>query len=192
MKTCTKCKSNKSPEDFTRRARSLDGRKPICKVCERDYQKSRAEELTAYYRNRRLNLTDEQKLEEDLKKKAWYESNKERESIRRKEYYQKNREKELAKRTEYQKNNPDKCNAVNASRKSAKLKATPKWANLDKISSVYSQAKELSKDGITYHVDHITPLKSKYVCGLHVESNLQILEASDNSSKGNRHWPDMW
>lgn len=36
MKTCSKCGTAKVLEDFHRRARSPDGRKPYCKTCHRD------------------------------------------------------------------------------------------------------------------------------------------------------------
>ena len=67
------------------------------------------------------------------------------------------------------------------------LKATPPWADLKKIQSFYTEAKRLTKEtGIAHHVDHIYPLKGKYVSGLHCEHNLQILTATENIRKGNR------
>jgi hypothetical protein len=71
-------------------------------------------------------------------------------------------------------------------RRATKLKATPKWADMDKIKQIYIKASTCG-----HHVDHIVPLRSKFVCGLHCEANLQILEPSINMSKGNRWWPDM-
>jgi hypothetical protein len=65
------------------------------------------------------------------------------------------------------------------SRKAQKLKATPKWADLDKIKEIYRNRPE------GYHVDHIIPLVSSRVCGLHVEHNLQYLPASENIRKKN-------
>ena len=45
--------------------------------------------------------------------------------------------------------------------------------------------------GLEWDVDHIVPLKNPIVCGLHVESNLQVIPELENIRKGNRRWPDM-
>lgn len=45
--------------------------------------------------------------------------------------------------------------------------------------------------GISHEVDHIVPLRSKLVCGLHNEFNLRVIPAAENNRKGNRFWPDM-
>lgn len=79
----------------------------------------------------------------------------------------------------------------NASRQRAKNGATPSWADRDKIKAIYKDAEAMSVlSGIKYHVDHIVPLKSKLVCGLHCEANLQIITAVENLKKHNLHWPD--
>lgn len=70
--------------------------------------------------------------------------------------------------------------------------AQPKWADSSKILEIYRLRDSLSlSTGVEHHVDHIVPLTSDIVCGLHNEFNLQVLPASDNLKKHNRHWPDM-
>lgn len=70
--------------------------------------------------------------------------------------------------------------------------STPGWASLKKIEAIYQRAvHESDINGIKMHVDHIVPIVSKYVCGLHVECNLRVITASENIAKSNRHWPDM-
>lgn len=65
--------------------------------------------------------------------------------------------------------------------RASKVQATPEWADLDKIKEIYNNCPT------GYHVDHIAPLNGVYVCGLHVENNLQYLTAKDNCSKGNKY-----
>lgn len=81
----------------------------------------------------------------------------------------------------------------NTGRRLAEKRATPSWADLDKIKAICDAAAELQAvTGVKYHVDHIVPLRGKTVCGLHCEANLQVLPALDNLVKGCVKWPDMW
>lgn len=61
------------------------------------------------------------------------------------------------------------------------------WGDKEEIRNIYVEA--------AYHqmqVDHIVPLISDVVCGLHVEDNLQLLTPAENQSKGNRFDPDTY
>lgn len=72
------------------------------------------------------------------------------------------------------------------------LKAQPSWANEFFIEEAYLLAALRSRTlGYEWQVDHIVPLVSKKVCGLHVHNNLRVIPAVDNNRKGNRYWPDM-
>ena len=87
---------------------------------------------------------------------------------------------------------PHKELAKSAKRRSAKKNAVPGWANKAAIEAIYEKARRFSDlTGEPFHVDHIVPLTSDLVCGLHWEGNLQVLSGFDNLSKANRVWPDM-
>lgn len=80
----------------------------------------------------------------------------------------------------------------NTVRRLKETMATPLWADQMKIRDVYEMAAKMEFDtGQRYHVDHIVPLTSRLVSGLHVHQNLCVLPAAENLRKGNRQWPDM-
>lgn len=72
-----------------------------------------------------------------------------------------------------------------------KLKATPRWASSKAILAMYKEANEKTmQTGVPHQVDHIVPLRSPKVCGLHCEANLQVIPALLNNAKNNLYWPD--
>lgn len=77
-------------------------------------------------------------------------------------------------------NNRDKVLAEKRQYAAAKRGNVPGWANMEQIKVIYA------KCPAGYHVDHIVPLRGKFVNGLHVEYNLQYLPAKLNCVKGNR------
>lgn len=83
-------------------------------------------------------------------------------------------------------NNPVKKLADTRKRQAAKINAIPKWYEQEEVEKLYEQSRLLTKmTGILHHVDHIIPLQNAKVCGLHCMSNLQILTAQENQTKGN-------
>jgi len=80
-----------------------------------------------------------------------------------------------------------KIAAREAKRRSTKLIATPSWIELKMIEDLYEECRLLSiETGTQHHVDHIIPLNSNKVCGLHCLDNLQILSAKENHTKSNK------
>lgn len=130
-------------------------------------------------------------IEENYRK-----SEKGRESSKRrsKNYYYRNkdakteRQKEIERKSkrDYKKKNPSKNTELSNRRRAQKLNATPSWYESELVAMVYEKSREYG-----FHVDHIVPLLSDKVCGLHCWHNLQIISPMDNYKKGNLTWPDM-
>ena len=125
----------------------------------------------------------------------WRQANPEKITAQRKVWWAKNPEKRAAKNARdsaYAKKNPGKVNARNSRHRAGQTQATPTWADDFIISEAYELAQLRTKaTGVVHHVDHIVPLRSGKVCGLHCEHNLRVIPGKENTSKGNRHWPDM-
>lgn len=186
VKKCTKCKIEKpaTTDFFAKAKRCKDGLRYWCKACMKKYKESVKDAISAknkewYARNRDLVLQKRASLYEEKKEEmlAKASSDRDRFSVRIKKY-----------KLEYARRNKHVLNERKRKREASKKLATPSWykTEVKKIIDIYKLA---SESGM--HVDHIVPINSDIVCGLHCLSNLQVLDPSENISKGNRWWPDM-
>jgi hypothetical protein len=163
----------------------------FCKTCMREYAADRYKQQ----RDRLLLLAKAYK-ERTNYPKMYYANNADaiKERSRRNGHEARKREPEKfsLRNKLYRQNNRAICLARMNKRRAARVRAVPAWTNLQRVKDFYITADALRMfTGEWYHVDHIVPLQSAIVCGLHNEFNLQILDAASNFSKGNRFWPDM-
>lgn len=62
--------------------------------------------------------------------------------------------------------------------------ATPRWADFAKIAEIIAERDRVSAaTGVPHHVDHIYPLAGRWVCGLHVHTNMRVIPAEENLRK---------
>lgn len=137
----------------------------------------------------------------------WNKKNAERHAENCKRWRRANKEKWNGYSTEWRKNNPGKQQAARrkyylANISSVRIRnrayeqqlttAQPDWADEFFMSEIYDLAARRTQcTGKPWEVDHIVPLKSKLVCGLHCEANLAVIPKAANRAKSNTHWPDM-
>ena len=172
-KTCSRCGGNKPVMEFSRDLQKRDGLTSWCKSCSSE----------SYRANRG---------KKQAKNKIWAAANRDKCRISEARYRAANRGKCRAASAAHHAAHPEQYRAKWAAYEATKLQATPAWASKGKIGEFYYTADMLGMHtGDPYHVDHVVPLRSKLVCGLHCEFNMQVLTGVDNLKKGNRYWPDM-
>lgn len=100
-----------------------------------------------------------------------------------KEYRLNNKQKIDQQNYEWRIRNRGRRCAQQRAREEAKHKRTPKWLTQEHKEQMIVLYIEASSKGL--HVDHIVPLRGKYVSGLHVPWNLQLLTPHENLTKKN-------
>ena len=191
-KVCTKCKVEKTLHEFHRDKKGRDGRCWECKACaiERasSWQREHAGRVNAANRAR-------YKVNPAISKaasRAWSKAHPESGRASSRKWRNAHLAMDKVRQAAWHNSNKALCASYTTARKAQKLMAMPGWANKDAIRFFYAEAAaKTAATGLAHHVDHIVPLQSNRVCGLHVEHNLRVIPASANVIKGNRVWSDM-
>lgn len=181
-KQCKGCLEFKPSTFFSPHVNTKDRLQPKCKACRNALQNKTGRTRSPYGSG--VRGYDREKYMEKYSA--------ERRRADKRAYYQANRAAVVDRALGWAKRHPSVMASRAMHRLALKRKATPAWADLASIEILYAEAKRREMEtGVKWHVDHIVPLKSKLVCGLHVEANLAVLTASENIAKSNRYWPDM-
>lgn len=201
MKKCSKCGEEKDLSAFALNSKNKNLHDSWCYKCRCVAAKERRLANLDKYRAR-------DKAQREKNGKRWIKANAERVKSSKDRYVQKYPERRIESQRKYRENNTESIKAKAKQycsrpevkvrlyencmkRNAAKAKAVPGWANQKAIRAIYAKAAAMRLAGQDVEVDHIVPLNSKLVCGLHWEGNLQILPAFENRTKFNSVWPDM-
>jgi hypothetical protein len=182
--TCTKCKKKKQQFEFFNRSSRPKGIASQCKDCCKERDSDRYYRKQDQILEQKSQYREENKEQINLKQNEARKNNLEFYRQRDREYYFSNLEENRIRKA-----------STSARRKAQKNNACPDWLSQDdlsKVKSIYKMCKNISKKtGVLHHVDHIVPLISDVVCGLHVPWNLQIIPATENCSKQNKIIEDI-
>lgn len=220
MKTCSHCHETKETSAFYRCKQTKDGLHSWCKSCISAHQSAYRATNDAVIKQRKKEYRERNRERMAAKDKAYYEANKEKHNARSAAWYEANKAKALETAAEWSRQNPEKRKAAQrkyretskhvrqaeyernkpqyfdraAQRRVTQKQATPTWSNREVVLEYYRAVRAFNRNkafGGEWHVDHIVPLNHPLVCGLHCHTNLQMLPAAENMSKGNRSWPGM-
>jgi hypothetical protein len=119
--------------------------------------------------------------------------NREKNRAARKAWAKKNPTAALESFKRYRERNRAKIRARLAVSKQGREKRRVLWANQDAILEIYRQAESMTQTtGRQHVVDHIIPLQGRRVSGLHVETNLRVIEHHENARKHNAWESPGW
>jgi hypothetical protein len=197
LKMCNKCQCEKPISEFGKDRARYDGLTYRCLECRKAANKTqsdviRAQKRNHYERNKELLLSRKRESylgnaeKKRMYQRAYAAARPEETKLKSKLFYAKNPDYYKQFRQKY----PDRINAKEVKRKTAKMNRTPPWLTEDDfwlIEQAYNlAAKRTQMFGFSWHVDHIIPLQGKIVSGLHVPCNLQVIPGSINTSKQNK------
>jgi hypothetical protein len=192
MKVCIRCRIKKSLVEFYALKTASDGHCSDCKTCRNvssvTWQK-RSPKKTAAIRKRTYAKHRAKIIAGVIQ---WGKDHPIRHAASIARWHATHPESKKKAAKQWRSTHAAEINNFTAQRRAKKTCATPAWANGFFIAEAYRLATLRTKLlGFNWHVDHIVPLRSKLVCGLHVENNLQVIPSKTNMQKGNRYWPDM-
>lgn len=173
LRRCSICQTPKPVDAFNKDKNAPDGRTNACRECRKEYlRRWRLAHPNAY--------------------KQWHAENREERLEYLRVYGEAHKDKKAISYAAWARANKALVNALIMKRYASKKRALPKWADLEKIRAFYERAVALTVEtGVRHEVDHIYPLQSPVVCGLHCEANLQILTKAENLRKRNKMPSDV-
>lgn len=119
--------------------------------------------------------------------KSWRLKNREKRLAYCREWNLRNRERRARTYADWSAKNHNIVRACVLRRQAATRRALVQWADSAAINAIYERAKALTREtGVQHEVDHIYPLRSDWVCGLHCEANLRVVTRTENRRKSNR------
>lgn len=194
-KYCRPCEKQYKREWYEKNKTHVIAKTAAWRVANPDLYKQRNQ---AYYRatyDLRKTKVKEYALKnrerENRRKTAWRRANLEKQRLVEERYRTTNRDACNGRIKTWKRLNRDRVTIYTLVRGKGVKQATPSWANFAAIKAIYQQAASMRQSGQDVHVDHIVPIFSKKVCGLHWEGNLRIVPRIENLKKCNYHWPDM-
>ena len=190
----------RDPEKF--RALARENRlKPSAAERHREYAKAwalrnadrvKARRKANYEKDRQTNIEKarEWKTRNPMKVLASQRSraliNRDKNRAARKAWEEKNPTAALESFRRYRERNRAKIRARLTVSKQGREKRRVLWANQDAILEIYRRAEFMTRTtGRPHVVDHIIPLQGRMVSGLHVETNLRVIEHRENARKHN-------
>lgn len=209
MKVCIDCKEQKPLCEFGVHSGHSDGKSSRCLPCARKKSAEyRAKNKDKYLKTASEKYWADPEAGRDKSKRNYakhadsrrasafqkYHADVEKAKKANRSNYEKHRAARLAQAAEYYRRtyhkNKYKVLEKTKARQASKIRATPTW-DRELTKFIAEQAYELSamrreSTSIIWEIDHIVPLKSDQVCGLHVWTNLRVIPKAVNRSKGNK------
>lgn len=189
MKTCSRCKSDKPDESFSKNKASPSGRHSVCKACRKEVSAAYLADPAVKQRQAKLSAERYAKNRERLleKRKARYESDKSRALEQNRRWREANLEKHRAMCRDWAASHPHAARAIVARRRARKAGASGSHTKDDVLALQKAQGGVCvachADLGDGFHVDHIIPLTRG---GSDSAENLQLLCPTCNRVKSNK------